>query len=137
MLKKNVVHQWEKLGVVLPEKVIGHQPAYCAEVETLGPEKMSDADLLQAANRVEAWSQKLNPRHLYFQESYFRDLSFLTAGLFVGLSEAVRLKFTLVRDLLQSGNRAPLEQVIDRVPDLFDFDACRSSARPAFRGLKF
>lgn len=130
LLKKNVVHQWEKLGVVLPEKVIGHQPAYCAAVETLGPEKMSDAALLQAANRVESWSQELNSRHLHFQESYFRDLSFLTAGLFVGLSEAVRLKFTLVRELLQSGNRAALEQVIDRVPDLFDFDACRSPARP-------
>jgi Fe-S-cluster containining protein len=130
LLKKNVVQQWEKLGVVLPEKVTGHQPAYCDDVETLGPEKMSDADLLQAADQVEAWSQKLNPRHLHFQEGYFRDLSFLTAGLFVGLSEAVRLKFTLVRDLLQSGNRASLEQVIDRVPDLFDFDACRSPARP-------
>lgn len=119
-LKKNVVQLWKKLGVALPEEVIGHQPAYCAAVETLGPGKMSDAALLQAADRVDAWSQELNPGHFHFQEGYFRDLSFLTAGLFFELSEAVRLKFTIVRELLQSGNPEPLERVLARVPDLFD-----------------
>jgi Fe-S-cluster containining protein len=120
LTKKNVVQLWKTLGVSLPEKVTGHQVAYCAAVETVGQRKISDEDLLQAARRIEDWSQELNPRHLHFQEGYFRDLSFLTTGLFVGLSQAVQLKFTLVRDLLQSGNQAPLEQVIARVPDLFD-----------------
>jgi len=48
-------------------------------------------------------------------------LSFLTAGLFFDLSVAVRLKYTLVRDLLQTGDRNPLEQLVAGVPDLFDF----------------
>ena len=114
-----MVQLWKNLGVTLPEKVTGHQVAYCATVETRGREKMSDEDLLQAADRVEGWSRELNPRHLHFQEDYFRDMSFLTAALFVGLSPAVQLKYTLVRDLLQSGNQTPLEQVMTypRVPD--------------------
>jgi hypothetical protein len=41
--------------------------------------------------------------------------------MFVGLSQAIQLKFSLVRDLLRSGDQIPLEQVISRVPDLFDF----------------
>ncbi len=121
LIKKNVVQQWRNLGVALPEEVTGHQVAYCTAVETIGPRKMSDEDLLQAADRVEGWSQELNPRHRHFQEGYFRDMSFLTAALIFGLSQAVQLKFTLVRDLLQSGNQTPLEQMIARVPDLFDF----------------
>jgi Fe-S-cluster containining protein len=121
LIKKNVVQLWKNLGVALPEKVTGHQVTYCSAVETIGQQKISDEDLLQAAARIEGWSRELNPRHLHFQEGYFRDLSFLTAGLFVGLSRAVQLKFTLVRDLLQSGNQSPLEQVIAGVPDLFDF----------------
>jgi Fe-S-cluster containining protein len=121
LMKRNVVQLWKNLGVALPEEVTGHQVAYCAAVETVGQQKISDEDLLQSADRIEGWSQELNPRHLHFQEGYFRDMSFLTASLFVGLSEAVQLKFTLVRDLLQSGNQTPLEQVIARVPDLFDF----------------
>ena len=121
LIKKNVVQLWRNLGVSLPEKVTEHQVTYCDAVEIIGQPKMSDEYLLQAADRVEGWSQELNPRHLHFQEGYFRDLSFLTAGLFVGLSQAVQLKFSLVRDLLRSGDRTPLEQVISRVPDLFDF----------------
>jgi Fe-S-cluster containining protein len=121
LIKKNVVQLWRNLGVPLPEKVTGHQLAYCAAVETIGQRKMSDEALLRAADRVEGWSQELNPWHLHFQEGYFRDLSFLTAGLFVGLSQAVQLKYTLVRDLVQSRNQTPLEQVIARVPDLFDY----------------
>jgi hypothetical protein len=39
----------------------------------------------------------------------------------VGFSQAVPLKFSLVRDLLRSGNQAPLQRVIDGVPDIFDF----------------
>jgi hypothetical protein len=121
LIKMNVVQLWRNLGVPLSEKVTGTQVAYCAAVETIGQRKMSDEDLLQVADRIEGYSQKLNPWHLQFQEGYFRDLSFLTSSLFVGLSQAVQLKFTLVRDLLQSGDRNPLEQVIGRAPDLFDF----------------
>ena len=121
LIKKNVVQLWKNLGVPLPEKVTGHRVAYCAAVETIGQRKISDEDLLRAADRIEGWSRELNPRHLHFQEGYFRDLSFLTAGLFVGPSRAVQLKFSLVRDLLHSGDQTPLEQVIARVPDLFDF----------------
>jgi Fe-S-cluster containining protein len=121
LIKENVVQLWRDLGVTLPEKVTGHQVAYCSAVETRGPEKMSDEDLLQAADRVEGCSRELNPWHLHFQEGYFRDMSFLTASLFAGLSQAVQLKYSLVRDLLQSGNQKPLEQVIARVPDLFDY----------------
>jgi Fe-S-cluster containining protein len=121
LIKKNVVQLWRNLGVPLPEKVTGHQVAYCAAVETIGPSKMSDKDLLQTAGRIEGFSEKLNPWHLRFREGYFQDLSFLTAGLFIDLSEAVRLKFTFVRDLLQTGDRNPLEQWVAGVPDLFDF----------------
>ncbi len=85
LIKKNVVQLWRNLGVPLPEKVTGHQVAYCAAVKTIEQRKMCDEDLLQAADRIEGWSQELNPWHLHFQEGYFRDMSFLTAGLFVGL----------------------------------------------------
>jgi len=121
LIRKKVVQIWKNLGVALPEKVTGHRAVYCSAVETLGPGKISDKDLLQTADRIQGCSQTLNPRHLLFQEGYFQDLSFLTAGLFVDLSEAVRLKYTFVRDLLQTGDRNPLDQWVDGVPDLFDF----------------
>ena len=118
------VELWRNAGGIrLPEKVTEHQVTYCDAVEIIGQPKSSPIEyLLQAADReLKAGSRELNPWHLHFQEGYFRDLSFLTAGLFVGLSQAVQLKFSLVRDLLRSGDQTPLEQVIGRVPDLFDF----------------
>ena len=131
LMKRQVIQLWNNLGVVLPEKVTGHQANYCSAVETLGPKKISDKDLLQTAARIEGCSQKLNPWHLHFQEGYFQDLSFLTAGLYLDLSEVVRLKFTLVRDLLQTGNRSPLERLIAGVPDLFGFLAGEVNRLPA------
>jgi Fe-S-cluster containining protein len=119
--RKKVVQLWKNLGVTLPEKVTEFQADYCAAVETVGPGKTSDKDLLLTAKRIEGCSRKLDPWHLTYQEGYFQDLSFLTAGLLADLSEVVRLKFTLVRDLLQTEDRNPLEQLIARVPDLFDF----------------
>jgi Fe-S-cluster containining protein len=117
--KKNLHQQWQALGVTLPPDVTEHCVPYCPDVHVIGDVKINDALLLKTADRIETLSGNLNRRHQSFQTTYFKDLSFLVTSLLLGLTQAVRLKFTIVRDILSTGDRTGLNHIIDEMSDLW------------------
>jgi Fe-S-cluster containining protein len=116
--KKHLQEQWKGLGVCLPKKVIDFQVPYCLCVETNGPEVIDDKTLLKASDRIEAISAGFSSRHQWFARRYFSDLSFLLSALMFGYTEAVQMKFTLVRDMVHTENRTKLDRIIQELPDL-------------------
>ena len=83
---------------------------------------ISDPLLREAEEKIEQISGQLHPWSGRFRDRYFSDWSFLIAGLIFGIPEAVRLKFNLVKEGLQTGSRQRLEDVVsglDLRGDLF------------------
>jgi Fe-S-cluster containining protein len=117
--KKNLQHQWQTLGVTLPPDVTDYCVPYCPDVHVVGEEKINDAILLKTADRIESLSGNLDRWHQSFQTTYFKDLSFLAASLLLGVTQAVRLKFTVVRDRLTTGSRRDLKRIIEEVADIW------------------
>jgi len=116
--KKNLQHQWQTLGVILPREVTDYCIPYCPDVHVVGEETINDAILLKAADRIETLSVSLDRWHQSYQTTYFKDLSFLVASLLLGVTQAVRLKFTIVRDILSTGNRSGLSHLIEELPEI-------------------
>jgi len=117
--KENLKQQWQTLGVTLPVDVTDYCIPYCTDIHVIGGEKINDALLLKTAGRIETLSGNLSRWHQSFQATYFKDLSFLVTSLQLGLTQAVRLKFTVVRDMLSTGSRTGLNHVIDEVSDIW------------------
>ena len=116
--KKHLQEQWKNLGVCLPKKVIDFQVPYCTCVETIGPEGIDDKTLLKVSDRIEAISGHFPTWHQWFAQRYFSDLSFLLSALMFGYTQAVQMKFTLVRDMVHTENRSKLDKTIQELPDL-------------------
>ena len=111
--------QWQNLGVLLPREVVEFQVPYCPHVEVVEGEIVpEDEMLLHAAELIEALSQQLGPWHESFRTRYFADLSFLFTSLIFGFPEAVQMKFSLVRDVVATGNRTRIAEILEEVPDL-------------------
>ena len=116
--KKHLQEQWKSLGVCLPKKVVDFQVSYCLCVETNGLAVIDDKTLLKASDRIEAISAHFSSWHQWFAQRYFSDLSFLLSALMFGYTEAVQMKFTLVRDMVNTENRTKLDRIIQELPDL-------------------
>lgn len=115
--KKHLQEQWKRLGVSLPKKVVDFQVPYCLCVETNGPAVIDDKALLQVSDRIEAISAGFSSWHQSFGQRYFSDLSFLLSALMFGYKQAVKIKFTLVRDMVHANNRTKLDRIIQELPD--------------------
>lgn len=92
---------------------------YCSYVELDDDAVIDDDRLLQTAERVEKLSRHFPEWHRAFGQRYFSDLSFLMASLAFGLTEAVRMKFVLVRDIVSTGDRARLERIVGEIPAIW------------------
>ncbi len=110
--------QWENLGVSLPQRVIDFQVPYCLCVEIDGNVCINDKMLLNISNKILELSHRFSHWHKSFSQRYFSDLGFLLASLVFGLSEAVQMKFTVVRDIVTLGNRSRLDRIVGELPDL-------------------
>ena len=120
--KRNMGEQWLRLGFRLPAAVIDFQVPYCRQVLPAESGLVSDPLLTEAEEGIEQISGRLHPWSGRFRDRYFSDWSFLIAGLVFGIPEAVRLKFTLVKEGLQTGSRHRLDEVVrglDLRGDLF------------------
>jgi hypothetical protein len=106
------------LGVCLPKKVVDFQVPYCLCVETNGPPVIDDKILVQVSDRIEAISVGFSYWHQSFAQRYFSDLSFLLSALMFGYTAVVQMKFTLVRDMVNTENRTKLDKIIQELPDL-------------------
>ena len=119
--KKHLQKQWKRLGICLPEKVVDFQVPYCLCVETICHESIDDKTLLQASDTIDGISAGFSFRHQSFSQRYFSDLSFLLSALMFGYTEAVQLKFTLVRDMVHTNNRTKLDRILQELPDLCEW----------------
>jgi Fe-S-cluster containining protein len=117
--KKHFRKQWKNLGVHLPHSVINFHVPYCLCVELIGDTAIDDKMLLHTANEIETLSEHFSQWHESFSQRYFLDLSFLLASLAFGFTEAVQMKFALVREIIATGNRARLNKILEELPDLF------------------
>jgi hypothetical protein len=91
---------------------------YCPWVETISPEGIDDKTLLKVSDSIQGISAHFSSRHQWFARRYFSDLSFLLSALMFGYTQAVQMKFTLVRDMLHTENRSKLDKTIQELPDL-------------------
>jgi hypothetical protein len=110
--KRNMGEQWLRLGIRLTAEVINFQVPYCQEVFPAEPGLVCDPALTEVEEGIEQISEQLHPWSGRFRDLYFSDLSFLVAGLIFGIPEAVRLKFILVKEGLQTGSRRRLDEVV-------------------------
>lgn len=117
--KKQLQKQWNKLGVSLPQTIIDFEAPYCADVEIVGPTSIDDDALLQVADAVTVISARFSPWHQLFGQGYFSDLSFLLTSLVIGFREAIQMKFSIVSEILNTGNRTKLDNLVRELPDLF------------------
>jgi hypothetical protein len=117
-MKQYNQEQWQNLGVSLPQEVVDFQVPYCPHVEPDSDASVDDETLPRAAGKIEMLSRQLAPWHESFRRSYFSDLSFLSASLAFGLTEAVQMKFAFVKDYATTGNQAGLSEVVGNLPDL-------------------
>jgi Fe-S-cluster containining protein len=112
--------QWQRLGVSLPQAVVDFHLPYCPYVEVEGEVPVDDEHLLHASDTIEAISGQLAPWHNQIRQEYFSDLSFLLASTSLGLQQAIQLKFEIVRDILSTGNHEKVEDIVDKLDDLFE-----------------
>jgi Fe-S-cluster containining protein len=117
--KTFVRKQWENLGVILPVDVMDFQVPYCSHVKIKNNRKIDDGKLLNIAQTIESISQRLSKSHQLFQQLYFSDMSFLLTSMIFGLQESVRLKFSLVSDIVKTGNKKNFESIMKNIPDIF------------------
>ena len=117
--KDPLQQEWKKLGVSLPAEVSHFQVPYCHRVKPEPPAASNDQVLFHLSERIENLSWELGPQHREFREQTFSDLSFFLAGLQFGTLEAVRLKFFIVRDMIQKGDRSRLDGVLNQLTDPF------------------
>ena len=115
--KKHLQEQWKRLGVCLPKKVVEFQVPYCMCVETSDPAVIDDKILVQASDRIESISAGFSSWHQLFGQRYFSDLSFLLSSLIFGHTTAVQMKFTIVRDMVNTENRTILDGIIQGLSD--------------------
>ena len=110
---------WLNLGVVLPQQVVNFHLPYCPYVELHGDSRVDDDMILHVTDAIEVSSGMLSPWHDIFRQAYFSDLSFLMASLAFSMPTAVRLKFEIVRGLLEEGEKDRLARILKELPDLW------------------
>jgi len=111
--------QWKNMGIKLPQEVVEFQVPYCTSVERDHSLPLDDDALEQIEGAIERLSEELEPWHQKFRNDYFSDLGFFLTGLFLGRLPAVRQKFFIVKEILETGNHTRLDQVLNSIPDPF------------------
>lgn len=117
-VKRHFQKQWQKLGVSLPQAVIDFQVPYCMCVKVDGETMINDEMLLHIADTITTLSEQFLEWHQLFGRWYFSDLSFLLTSLAFGFKDAVTMKFSIVREVVVTGNRSRLETVFEQLPDI-------------------
>jgi hypothetical protein len=118
---KAVIHQqWRDMGLTLPKEVLLFKQPYCQFVEIESSLTSFDEMLISASDDIEILSQTFNPWHRYFMEYCFSDMSFFLAGLILGPTKAVRLKFMIALEIVKAGNWNLLEEVLNVIFDPFE-----------------
>jgi Fe-S-cluster containining protein len=117
-VKRHFQKQWQKLGVSLPQSVIDFQVPYCMCVKVDGETVVNDEMLLHTAYTITTLSEQFLEWHQLFGQWYFSDLSFLLTSLVFGFQDAVTMKFSIIQEVVVTGNKSRLETVLEQIPDI-------------------
>ena len=118
-VKNQIRKIWGRMGVSLPQEVMEFQVPYCTYVKTDDSAPVDDNWILQVENNMKNLSQQFPEEHHLFGQMYFSDLSFLFVSFIFGVNEAVSLKFSIVNDIVNTGNRVVLDDKIGGISDIF------------------
>jgi Fe-S-cluster containining protein len=110
---------WENMDIHLPKEIVEFQVPYCADVVTTSKTDIHDDLIFSVAETVENLSRQCAQWHYLFRQDYFSDLSFLLSSLVFGVREAVSLKITIVSDILKKGDRRRLDNILEKIADIF------------------
>ena len=115
--KQHLQKQWANLNVTLPKAVTGFQAPYCPDVEILDGGEINDQQLDEIEKNIDTLSREFSREDKAYRHTYFSDLSFLITTWIFGYQKAVGLKFTLVKDIVSTGNRAKMDKMLSSVAD--------------------
>lgn len=118
-IKRHIRKVWEEMNIHLPKVIIEFQVPYCNDIAPVDERAVNDDILLGIAETVENLSQQYARWHNLFRDNYFSDLSFLMASLIFGVNDAISLKFNVVSDILRSDKRDRLDNLLNKIPDIF------------------
>lgn len=110
--------QWEEAGVPLPRDVVDLRIPYCRDLRVTEDRTIDDATLVDLAGRIEELCLDFSTWNDSYQHLYFSDLGFLLTSLALGLTEAVRTKFSLVKGIIATGDRTELNRILADLPDI-------------------
>ena len=116
--KKILQESWKRLGVALPKAVIDFRQPYCRDVKIQEDVTLEDAALEALGDQVQSLSDRYEDSNHTFRQTYASDISFLCAASVFGISEAVQKKFTVVRDIIATGDHSLLDKLLDELPDI-------------------
>jgi Fe-S-cluster containining protein len=117
--KVMVREQWNNMGVFLPREVVEFQVPYCPSVEWDRSIPFDDESLERIEESIGYLSAELEPWHRQFRDDYYSDLSFFLAGLIFGRLPAVRHKYFIVKEILETRSRTRLNSLLDGLEDSF------------------
>jgi hypothetical protein len=109
--------QWKRMGITLPQQVIDYHVPYCREVKSETISTMDDQVLNDIWNAINELSEQIAPWHGIYHQKYFGDLSFLFSALSLGFNKALKLKYTVVKNIIHFKNENIFEQVINNITD--------------------
>lgn len=118
--KAHLQHQWQEIGVGLPDDIISFRQPYCTDLQTIGPEIIDDHELESISKRIESLSDGFSRWHEPFRNRYFSDISFFLTSAVMEIPEAVQSKFDIVRTILETGDRTKLTEILTNLPDILE-----------------
>lgn len=121
LAKLNLQKQWQRLGVILPRDVVHFRLPYCPNVTPETGEAVSDTLLSRCGERVGLLYRRFSSDHQSlertFGRDYYFDLSFFLTALVFGAPGAARMKLDVVREILITGSRKKLDEILAGLPD--------------------
>jgi hypothetical protein len=119
LAKKQLQSQWKRLGIRLPQNVIDFNVPYCLDVHIADDRSVDDDFLIRISGQIESLSGEFPEAHQAFRQSFFSDLSFLVAAMMFGMAEAIRMKFSVVKEIIIADDREKLNTIVDECSDIF------------------
>jgi len=117
--KKALRLMWKGLGVELPAHVVEFEIDYCDKVQIQSDKPIRDDMIMDLLKQVYDLGKPLDNLQSRFEVEYHSDFSLLLTSLVLGMKKALLLKFAVIREIVQNGTDARLQETLVKVsPDM-------------------
>ncbi len=111
--RKALRQMWQNFGLELPPQAVEFEIDYCDQVRCATEPSVSDGQLMDILQEVYGLDQALVELQTKFETEYHSDFSFMIASLVLGYRKAVLGKFAVIKEMVQKGTEARLEQMLE------------------------